>query len=201
MSLEKDDDPATIVDLELYDHGNVDNALGAYNGERGADNPPEVSEQGLSHYSRNAMYLTAGRFYLRAVGSDESDVIRGQLEQVYQRFRAELDGEPLPWSFGLFVAKMGFKAGDLAFFPENAFNFGFAKEVNVARQPDETELFVVLTDDAAAATGLAEQFLGGFREYGTEKDLGLDRRPIHSDDRDGAVRRTVGVRCTRRPRR
>ena len=172
MTLEKEGDPSTIVDLELYDHGKVDNALGAYNGERGADNSPTVGERGLSHYARNAMYLTAGKFYLRAVGSDESPVILTQLKKVKARFEAEVEGQPLPWSYGLFLGKMGFKPAALAFFPENAFNFGFAKNVNVARQADETELFVVLARDEAAAKALAGRFVAGFVEYGSESAKG-----------------------------
>ena len=168
MSLEKEDDPATVVDLELYDHGTAENALGAYNGERGADNQPEVTDQGLTHYARNALYLTQGRFYLRAVGSDESPPIIAQLKKVRARFEAELEGEPLPWSYALFIGKMGFKPGALSYAAENAFNFGFARAVNVARLKDETELFVVLAADDKAAQALASKFVAGFKEYGSE---------------------------------
>ncbi len=172
MTLEKIDDPTTIVDLELYDHGKVDNALGAYNGERGSDSQPQVGDKGLWHYARNAMYLTLGRYYLRAVGSDESPAIRAQLEKVQARFEAEVNGEPLPWAYGLFIGKMGFKPGALSFYPENAFNFSFAKDVNVARLDDETELFVVAVADEEQARAQAQRFMTGFQEYGADKGQG-----------------------------
>ena len=171
LSLEKDDDPAMVVDLELYDHGTVDNALGAYNGERGGDTQPEVSDSGLTHYDRNALYMTLGRYYLRAVGSDESAPILAQLKRVRSRFAAELKGEPLPWSYALFIGKMGFKPGALSYFPENAFNFSFAKNVNVARLEDDTELFVIASD-ASSSVALARTYVDGFRGYGEDVEPG-----------------------------
>lgn len=172
MSVQRGDDPSVVVDLELYDHGTSANALGAYNGERGEDSQPEVTDRGLSHYSRNAMYLTRGRYYLRAVGSSESEAVIAQLENVKARFEAEVEGEALPWSYALFIGKMGFESGALAYFPENAFNFSFANQVNVARLADETELFVVLAADEQKAQATAERYLDGFREYGADVEPG-----------------------------
>ncbi|MEM7674914.1 MAG: DUF6599 family protein [Myxococcota bacterium] len=172
LTLQKADDPTTVVDLEMYDHGNVENALGAYNGERGTDQEPEVLSRGLTHYARNALYLTLGRYYLRAVGSDETPLILAQLKKIRSRFEEALEGAPLPWSYGLFIGKMGFKAGALTYFANNAFNFGFANGVNVVRLDDETELFAELAADAATARAQAQRYLEGFRGYGSEVEPG-----------------------------
>jgi len=175
LTLQKGDDPTTVIDLEMYDHGSVENALGAYNGERGADQDPQVLTQGLTHYARNALYLTLGRYYLRAVGSDETPPILAQLKKVRARFEEDVKGEPLPWSYALFIGKMGFKAGALTYFTNNAFNFSFANGVNVVRLDDETELFAELAVDAATAQAQAQRYIEGFKGYGAEVEPGWIR--------------------------
>lgn len=174
VTLEKEDDPTTIVDLELFNQSKAVNALGAYNGERDKEATPEVGEQGLTHYSRNALYLTRGQYYLRAVGSDESEPVLKQLAHVRTRFEAELDGEALPWSYALFLGKLELSPDAIAYFTENAFGFAdFAADVNVGRLKDETELFVKVATDEGAATKLAEQFNQGFLGYGQAKAGGF----------------------------
>lgn len=174
VTLEQEGSPSTIVDLELFDLGKPVNALGAYNGERDAKASPEVGERGLTHYARNALYLTRGRFYLRAVGSDESEPVLEALRKVRARFEADLDGEPLPWSYALFMGKLELPPDAIAYFAENAFGFSdFATEVNVGRLPDETELFVKVAKDADEAARIATSFNEGFASYGTVKADGF----------------------------
>jgi len=59
------------VDIELYDLGKPTNALGAYSGELG-EAKPHAAKHGLWHRERNALYMTIGRYYLRAIGSTET---------------------------------------------------------------------------------------------------------------------------------
>ena len=57
----------------------------------------------------------------------------------------------------------GIAPGRMAFQRENAFSFGFAKDVYVAAMDDgETELFVTTAADATAASVLARRFEKGF---------------------------------------
>ena len=169
LSIVLTDDAQTAVDIELYDLGNSSNAMGAYSGERSPDVTPEADDSGLSHIDRNAMYLTRGRFYLRAIGSEESPGVRAQLEHLRRRFRADLPGEALPWGHALFVGQMGMSAGSVSYVPENAFSFGFARNVYSATLEDESELFLTPAGSAAAATDLAERFRDGFRNYGSDE--------------------------------
>jgi hypothetical protein len=166
----------TAVDIELYDLGNGANAVGAYSGERSPDAVPRASEAGLTHIDRNALYLTQGRYYLRAIGSDESPEVRSQLEHLQRRFESELPGEALPWGFALFVGRLGMNPGAVSYAPENAFSFGFARNVYSASLEDDAELFVTPASDESAASELADRYVDGFLQYGArEGDLIKDR--------------------------
>jgi hypothetical protein len=166
-----------VIDMELYDLGNSANAMGAYSGERSPDATPEVGESGLMHIHRNALMMTQGRFYLRALGSEESSTVRTQLEHIRDRFTSELPREPLPWGYALLAGRMGMSAASVSYIRENAFSFGFARNVYSATLDDgETELFVSPAEDESTAAELASHYREGFLRYGTaEGDFIKDR--------------------------
>ena len=162
-------DPATTVDVEMYDLGRVANALGAYGGERAPDVKPQLDEAGLHHLARNALYLVRGPYYLRVIGSDESPAVTEKLRALADTLGAQIKGEPLPWAYGLFVGGLGIDPGRVAYFVENAFSFGFARDVWAARpkgKDDDLELFVVARSTAADARALAEALRKGFLGFG-----------------------------------
>lgn len=167
LSLIDEENPQVAVDIELYDLGNSANAVGAYSGERSPGVTPDADDSGLSHIERNALYLARGRFYLRAIGSEESPDVRAQLDRLRIRFAEELPAESLPWGYALFVGQMGLDPGALAYAPENAFSFGFARNVYSATIDDDAELFVTPAGSDSEAAALSDQFLEGFRQYGT----------------------------------
>lgn len=168
VALERTDDPAVVVDVEAYDLGTANNALGAYAGERPQGGDPRVDSQGLMHFDRNALCVTRGRYYVRAIGSEESEAIQAQLSHLAAVLGEGLPGEPLPWNFALFVGQLGLPPGSVSYTPENAFSFGFAREVHSALLPDESEIFVVAGDSPEAAAELADRFTAGFLEYGSD---------------------------------
>jgi len=171
VTLERDEDPSTVVDIEMFDLGTAPNALGAYAGERSPGITPDVDDAGMSHIERNALLMTRGRFYVRAIGSDESPAVRAQLDHLQILFRDNLEGEPLPWGYRLFVGKLGLGTESVSFMPENAFSFGFAENVYAALLEDgETELFVVAETDLSEAQTLAARFTEGFAGYGTRAE-------------------------------
>jgi hypothetical protein len=168
VSITRDDDPAVAVDIELYDLGTAANAVGAYSGERPPSVTPDVGETGLSHLDRNALMMTQGHFYLRALGSEESPRVRAELEHLRARFSADLPGEPLPWGFALLVGRLGIPAGSVSYTLENAFSFGFAHNVYSAILADgDTEVYVTPATDTDAATALAARYRDGFLQYGS----------------------------------
>jgi len=176
LSIVHEDDPARVVDVELFAQGAPANALGAYEGERAPGIEPTMDEAGLSHLDRNALFMTRGRHYVRAIGSEESEEVRLLLKHLKSALEAGLPGEPLPWAYALFVGEMGLRPGGVSFRPVNAFSFGFASNVHIALLDDgETEVFVAAQENAGSARLMAARFTGGFLLYGSpaEKEEGV----------------------------
>jgi len=166
VSIVNDADAATAVDIELFDQGTSANALGAYAGERPPDAVP-IGDDGKSVIARNAVFMTRGKYYVRAIGSDESEPVVALLRHVQQRF-ASLQDEALPWGYAVFTGALGFDAGRVSYMPEDAFSFGFGRNVYAAQLDDgATELFLTVTSDDNAAAALAAQFTQGFLSYGS----------------------------------
>jgi len=159
-------DGQTTVDVELYDLGSAANALGAASGEIPPGASPEFRDGSLSLVHKNALYLTRGRYYVRALGSDEGEAVRGALGRLRDRFLAALTAERLPWSYALFGG-LGVAPSKVSYQSENAFSFGFAKDVHVGLMADgDTEVFVAPAPDAARARALAGRYEKGFSDYG-----------------------------------
>jgi hypothetical protein len=157
----------TAVDVELYDLGSAENALGALAAER----PPETkasSGGGTTWYvARNALFFARGESYARAIGSDESPAVLTQLEALRKALERGISAGEKPWTVALFADALGLPPDQLQYTAENAFSFGFAKNVTSATLDDgETELFVLPAGDAAKAKTLSTKFEEGFLSYG-----------------------------------
>jgi hypothetical protein len=176
-------DPAVTIDVEMYDLARAANALGCYGGERDPKVKPEISDSGLFHIARNALYMARGPYYLRVIGSDESPAVTDKLRALADTLGREIQGQPLPWAYGLFVGGMGIDPGKVTYFVENAFSFGFARDVWAARpkgKDDDLELFVVAKATAADARALATQLHKGFLGFGAAAGK-LDGVPLVRD--------------------
>ena len=164
VSLVQNADTTRIVDVEFFDQGSTANALGAQAGERSPEQVTRVGTSGFVNASSNAMFMTHGRFYVRAIGADTTAATRAQLEHVCRTLAAHLPGEPLPWAYALFAGQLGLEPSKVSFMPENAFSFGFARDVYSARLDDDSEIFVAVAPTEPAAKELAAQFEAGFAE-------------------------------------
>lgn len=159
---------AGSIDVELYDLGKTENALGAFSGELPESATAAIDAGGLVAEDRNALFLARGKNYVRAIGSDEEEGTKQALRHLKKVLTVALQAEPLPGSFGLFV-ELGVRPGKISYAKENAFSFGFANKVHIGLMPDgETELFVTAAEDPKSAKILADQFRVGFLQYGTE---------------------------------
>ena len=167
VSLGLESDPTVAVDIELFDLAEPANALGAYAGERPEEVPSTVAPGGMRHLHRNALLMTRGSFYIRALGSDESPAVRTQLEHLLAAFEESLPGEGLPAPYAVFVGGMALDPSRVSYVAENAFSFEFGRNVYTALlEDDETEVFLVSTERPEQANGLANDFNKGFQGYG-----------------------------------
>ncbi|MCG8555540.1 MAG: hypothetical protein MJD61_09680 [Proteobacteria bacterium] len=168
LTLLGEQDRGLAVDIEFYDMGEPGNALGTYSSEKAPEIEPQRAGGSLWHLERNALFLTKGRYYLRAIGSDEGEAVQAQLRHLQKTVQTGLSGDAaLPWGHRLFSEGLGIGVGKLSFHKENAFSFAFARRVYSALLDDgETELFVAAAGDEQAARELAERFMQGFVSYG-----------------------------------
>ena len=183
------------IDVEIYDQGKPSNALGTYAGELSSKVRPTVDKQGLSHISRNALYVSRGPYYFRIIGSDETAAMKKRLQELREYIQKNVPGEALPWAYGLFIT-MGIKASVISYYRENAFSFGFAKDVYGARIAKDTTLFICAKEDAKEAQQMAKQFALGWLSYGTKKAgkagvTWVEDRYIHTHSTALAVERWV----------
>ena len=167
------DDEAPTVDIEMYDLATPANALGAFSGEA-KEGEPESTAAGMKVYSRNALFLTHGPYYVRAIGSEESAAVTAQLTRIDEAFAASAGdvATEKPWANELFEGQLGIPPGAVSYARENAFSLEFARDVYSARLDDDTELFVTAAGSADAATALTAKFIEGFASYGEELDGG-----------------------------
>ncbi|MBK9965875.1 MAG: hypothetical protein IPP07_13610 [Holophagales bacterium] len=156
-----------VVDVELYDLGSPENALGAFSAEKTPEAKPK-SGGGTSWYvARNALFVARGASYVRAIGSDESPAVVAQLEHLRKTFEGGIAAGEKPWTVALFGDALGLPPDRLQYTAESAFSFGFARNVSSATLDDgETELFVLPAGDEGKAKALSAQFEKGFLSYG-----------------------------------
>lgn len=167
---ESDGAPSS-VDIEAYDLAESRNAIGAYNGERAPSIQSTAEDGSTFHTDRNAAFLARGRYYIRFIGSDESPAVVAEVRRLLDVFRRSIAGEELPWGFAFFVDQLKLPASAVTYVKNNAFSFGFARDVykaqlSAADSKEDMEAFVVALADAEAAAAMAAQYTEGFASLG-----------------------------------
>ncbi len=156
------------IDIELYDLGKTENALGAFCGEiSDPQTAVTVAPSGLWYISRNSGFVAQGQHYVRLIGSDDNDTVRQKLVSLKDAFLASLPGEPLPWAYGVLVGQLHINPAHIQYAAENAFSFGFADQFYSATVPkSDLEIFVSRRANAAEAGQLAAKLVAGFADFG-----------------------------------
>jgi hypothetical protein len=171
LTLESTGADGASVDIELYDLGEARNALGAYQGERPPGLQSTVENGSTFHFDRNSGFLARGALYARVIGSDEAPRVVAEVHRLVELFAKQLPVGERPWAFDLFVDQLKLEAAQVGYLPENAFAFGFARDVykaelSAADSKEDLELFVSVKADAAQASADAAKYQAGFRDQG-----------------------------------
>jgi hypothetical protein len=170
------------IDIELFDLGTIQNALGAFAGEISSpDTQVKAEASGLSYASRNAGFLAHGRYYARMIGSDDSEVIRAKIQKLNEAFVTSLPGEPLPWAYKLFTGGMKLNPRQVQYYARDAFTFGFADEVYAAKVKGSTEVFFSRRADAGAAGKMAGKFVEAIGSYSKRVDAPVGVTLLRND--------------------
>lgn len=167
-SLERVGRPEVFVDVELFGLGQVENAIGAMAGEVPEGGSARLHDGSLVFEGQSSTLAARGEHYLRLIGSESSPEVLAAIVELRDRLLAVLPAKPMPLGFTVFSGLLGLPPGRVAYEAADAFSLSFARDVHLGRQADESELFLVVTPDEAAARQLAARFVGGFREYGED---------------------------------
>jgi hypothetical protein len=154
------------IDIELFDMGAIENALGALAGE--ISNPGtqiEAGATGFFYASANSGFMTQGKFYIRMIGSDATDAVRAKITALRAEFAAKLPGDKLPWAYAVLTGRLGVKPADIEFIREDAFSIGGATEVYSAKTGGDMQAFVSRRASADEAKALAAKFVEGFKAF------------------------------------
>lgn len=178
---------APSIDIELYDLAEAQNAIGAYNGERPPGMKTEVEDGSSFHFDRNAAFMTRGQYYVRFIGSEESEAVSKELNRLVSLCREKLSGGKLPWAFSLFEKQMGVEASRITYVRKNAFSFGFAGDLFKATlspvdAQDDVEAFLVAKASEEEAKALADQFQEGFGSLGKEAGVTASGVKVFEDE-------------------
>jgi len=179
LTLASDEQPNVNVDIELFDLGGIENALGALSAE--ISNPQtevHATPAGLWYVTRNGGFLSQGRYYARLIGSDDNDAVRQKIAGLRDGLITALPAEPMPWVYSLFVGALHLSPGKIQFQKENAFSFDFAREFYTADVTgSDAELFISKRQTADEAAALAGKLADGFADFGKRTEVGL----IHNE--------------------
>jgi hypothetical protein len=186
------------VEIELYDLGAANNALGAYNGERAPGAESRHENGSTFRVDHNAAFLARGPYYARFVGSDETPEVVSEVQRLLDALRQQLPAEELPWAFSLFVDQLKLTPSQVGYARENAFSFGFARDVykaalSPADSQENLEAFVAVKSDAAAAANLAKQFQEGFASLGVAAGKTPAGVPLFKDEFLGSFSTATSV--------
>jgi hypothetical protein len=196
LSLAHETDALSTIDVEIYDLGQPENALSAFDGEK-PDEARVQTEAGARWRSDpNALFIARGKLYVRAIGSTQSDTITNQLLRLKDRLLSTVTQGERPWAYAILLDEMKIDEEKISFVKENAFSFAFAKEVYTAMLDDSgTEVF--LTRASEAPERVIAQYEQGFSSLGER--VGTDTEADEPWFRDrylgqlSAVRRSGNV--------
>jgi hypothetical protein len=169
LSLDSTKKKGLTLDIELFDLGSIDNALGAMTAE--ISDPKtnvKLESAGLSYFTSNGGFASQGRYYIRMVGSDADPAIQEKVKSLKDALIAHFPSEKLPWTYALFVGQLGVSPGQIKYEKENAFSLSFANQVYTATIPGSTETsyFISKRSGPQEAGDLAKQLAKSFSEYG-----------------------------------
>jgi hypothetical protein len=165
-TLAKDDAYLTV---ELYDQQRFENALGVFAAQRDEGRP--VVQEGQVFYDETSAgaFGVYGPYFFKISGSATSEAVvnkAGQLLKTVAGVAAPADGRAR--AFEALTGKLGLDFADVAYEPENVFQYDFMKEVWFGRAGGDARYFVHEAQDVESAQTLLAQ-LGEEQEFDYEK--------------------------------
>lgn len=158
------------INLELYDMGAFENAMGIFSAQRDAS--AEVLTKGPVYYYATSVGALGivGPYYFKLTGTDTSPVITEKSAEMLGALASLTSGKDMPKGYDLFANMLGIPFSRIAFEKSSVFQFDFAHDFWFA-QPEEgsdERYFVHEAETPEAAAALLDQLVA---EQSFEFDL------------------------------
>ncbi len=150
------------VNIELYDMGTFQNALGIFAAQRSAGSQVQSSGKAFLYLTEAGALAIVDKYYLKISGNADSETIRNHALLVINSFAEGVsDSGDTPRAFMVLAGALGVDFQDIEYVLEDVFQYDFAKDFWFGSvRPDSTEKYFLheaATD--AEASGLFDQIL------------------------------------------
>lgn len=151
------------VNIELYDMGSFQNALGIFAAQRSAGST--VQREGNAYF-----YLTSvgalgivDKYYFKFTGSEETETITNHAVLVIKSFAEGMDAteSTMPAAFDILAARLGVRFQDIEYVKEDVFQYDFASEFWFGKAGPDSDARYYLHESASEeeAVSLFESIL------------------------------------------
>jgi hypothetical protein len=153
-------DKDLVVNIELYDMGSFQNALGIFAAQRTAGSTVEKHGNAYLYLTEVGALGIADKYYFKFSGNQESELIRAHALKVVQDFAGSLDNSSMPKGFAL-LADLGVDFAGIEYVPEDVFKYAFAKDFWFGRPAGDSKRAYFVHDAASEeeAVKLIDQIL------------------------------------------
>lgn len=168
------------IDIELYDQGDFSGGLGIFSAQR--DPARSVLRAGGLYYYETAVGAIGvmGRWFFKVAGNEESPAVQAKARQLVQALAGlPVQAGEVPFGFAVLAEGLALPFAEIAYQPENVFQFGFAKDFWFGRvRPDgDARYFLHRAAEPAQAAQLYDRLLGEQR-YDYETDTQDETRTV-----------------------
>jgi hypothetical protein len=167
------------IDLFLYDQGDVTNALGLYEEQRG-ERPVETLAPGV-HVTPGALggVGVVGRCLVHVIATEEGAATRAKTTQLFTALGELVEAAATPLAYQALSEGLGLPVAQVGYQPVNVFQFGFARAFWFGRlKPGEdARVFVHQAGSGEEAAALFKRLVA---EQTQEDYETLDAGPAHA---------------------
>lgn len=152
------------VNIELYDMGEFQNALGIFQAQRGEGTTVEKDGKAFFYMTEAGALGIYEKFYFKLAGNQNTEEIRGKARQIIQALGGIDAGEAsTPPVFLAFTDAMGVPFDGVSFVKSDVFYYQFAKDFWFCKPDPESSLQYFAHEAASAeeAQSLFDQVLAG----------------------------------------
>ena len=167
----EDTEKGLDVNIELYDMGSFQNALGIFAAQRSAGSQVQSEGKAFLYLTEAGALGIVDKYYFKFSGNEDSETIRNHALLVIKSFSEGVSGSgDTPRAFMVLAQELGIDFQDIEYVMEDVFQYDFAKDFWFGSvSPDSTEKYFL--HEAASEEDASELFDQIVEEHSYEYTL------------------------------